>query len=84
MSKLRLLKNISIGVCAVLVLSVLAIKGVRSAQAVQMSRSSAPLVSDYLRTVKHDGHLFVIHARSYTAAIHHPDCPCEADRKEVP
>ena len=32
-------------------------------------------VSDYLRTVEHDGHWFVGPRRA-GGLLHHPDCPC--------
>jgi hypothetical protein len=32
-------------------------------------------VTEYLRTVQHDGHRFVS-SRSTGGLLHHPDCPC--------
>lgn len=35
-----------------------------------------------LKTVKHDGHLFIVENWSQKGAIlHHPDCPCQRNPK---
>jgi hypothetical protein len=43
----------------------------------------SPAVSDYARTINHDGHQFVIY-RSVGGIIHHPSCTCllKPDEKE--
>jgi hypothetical protein len=38
-------------------------------------------VSDYLRTVEHDGHWFVGPRRA-GGLLHHPDCPCGKAEEE--
>jgi hypothetical protein len=56
---------------AVLALAVVVI--IRTEEPAQASTTVA--VTEYLRTVEHDGHRFVS-SRSTGGLLHHPDCPC--------